>query len=54
MLAAEVEAALREVTGSEVRVDYRDGKGTLHIAFYSDDQLRQFAGLLGQYDPENK
>ena len=54
VLAAEVEAALREVTGSEVRVDYKDGKGTLHIAFYSDDQLRQFAGLLGQYDPENK
>ena len=54
VLAAEVEAALREVTGSEVRVDYKDGEGTLHIAFYSDDQLRQFAGLLGQYDPENK
>ncbi len=54
VLAAEVEASLREVTGSEVRVDYKDGKGTLHIAFYSDDQLRQFAGLLGQYDPENK
>ena len=54
VLAAEVEAALREVTGSEVRVDYKDGKGTLHIAFYSDDQLRQFAGLLGQYNHENK
>ena len=28
------------------------GKGVLHIAFYSDAQLQQFAGLLGQYDPE--
>lgn len=52
VLATEVEAALREVTGSEVRVDYKDGKGTLHISFYSDDQLKQFAGLLGQYDPD--
>ncbi|MEE0800552.1 MAG: ParB/RepB/Spo0J family partition protein [Gemmiger sp.] len=52
VLAAEVEAALKEVTGNEVHVEYKDGRGTLSIAFYSDDQLRQFAGLLGQYDPE--
>lgn len=30
----------------------KGGKGMLHIAFYSDAQLQQFAGLLGQYDPE--
>lgn len=47
-LATEVEAALKEVTGSEVKVDYKDGRGVLHIAFYSDDQLRHLAALLGQ------
>ena len=52
VLAVEVEGALKETTGSEVHVDYKDGKGVLHIAFYSDAQLQQFAGLLGQYDPE--
>ena len=31
---------------------FKGGKGVLHIAFYSDAQLQQFAGLLGQYDPE--
>lgn len=35
-----------------MHVDYKGGKGVLHIAFYSDAQLQQFAGLLGQYDPE--
>ncbi len=45
-------SSLKETTGSEVHVDYKGGKGVLHIAFYSDAQLQQFAGLLGQYDPE--
>ena len=31
--AVEVEAALKEVTGSEVHVDYKDGKGSLKIDF---------------------
>ena len=31
---------------------FKGGKGVLHIAFYSDAQLQRFAGLLGQYDPE--
>ena len=52
VLAAEVEGALKEVTGSEVHVDYKDGKGTLRIDFYSDEQLKQFAALLGQYRQE--
>lgn len=52
VIATEVEAALKEITGSEVHVDYQDGKGSLRIDFYSDDQLKAFAGLLGQYDPE--
>ena len=51
--AVEVEAALKEVTGSEVHVDYKDGKGSLKIDFYSDDMLQKFVSLLGQYDPES-
>lgn len=51
--AVEVEAALKEVTGSEVHVDYKDGKGSLKIDFYSDEMLQKFVSLLGQYDPES-
>ena len=50
--AVEIEAALKEVTGSEVHVEYRDGKGSLKIDFYSDEMLQKFADLLGHYDPE--
>ena len=50
--AGEVEAALKEVTGSEVHVEYKDGKGSLKIDFYSDDMLQKFVSLLGMYDPE--
>ena len=50
--AVEIEAALKEATGSEVRVEYKDGKGSLKIDFYSDQMLDQFAALLGRYDPE--
>lgn len=51
-LPAEVELSLREVTGNEVRVQYKEGKGVLHVHFYSDDQLRAFANLLGHYKKE--
>lgn len=54
VLATEVEAALKEVTGSEVHVDYKNGKGSLRIDFYSDEQLRRYAELLGHYDPEQQ
>lgn len=50
--AVEIEAALKEVTGSEVHVEYKDGKGSLKIDFYSDEMLQKFADLLGHYDPE--
>ena len=50
--AVVVEAALKEVTGSEVHVEYKDGKGSLKIDFYSDDMLQKFVSLLGMYDPE--
>ncbi len=52
-LPTEVEASLREVTGSEIKVKYKQGKGTLTLHFYSDEQLRQFANLLGNYQKEN-
>ena len=41
------------MTGSEVRIQYKEGRGTLQIDFYSDAQLSKFAELLGQYDPES-
>lgn len=50
--AVEIEAALKEVTGSEVHVEYKDGKGSLKIDFYSDEMLQKFADLLGHYDLE--
>lgn len=52
-LPVEVETSLREVTGNEVKVNYkRGGKGTLTLHFYSDDQLMAFANLLGGYQKE--
>ncbi len=51
-LPDEVELALRQVLGGPVKVQYKNGKGSLKIEFYSDEQLRAFANLLGQYDPE--
>lgn len=51
-LPVEVEESLKQALGSEVRVAYRDGKGKLTVHFYSDDQLKAFANLLGQYNME--
>ena len=48
----EVEESLKQVLGSEVNVAYHDGRGKLTVHFYSDDQLRAFANLLGQYQTE--
>ena len=48
----EVEESLKQMLGSEVNVAYHDGKGKLTVHFYSDDQLRAFANLLGQYRTE--
>ena len=47
-----MESSLREVIGNEVKVDYKKGRGTLTLHFYSDDQLRAFANLLGRYEKE--
>ena len=51
-LPVEVEETLKQALGSEVRVAYHDGKGKLTVHFYSDDQLKAFANLLGQYSVE--
>ena len=51
-LPVEVEESLKQALGSEVRVAYHDGKGKLTFHFYSDDQLKAFANLLGQYSVE--
>ena len=48
-LAGEVELALREALGTEVHVKYKEGRGSLQVDFYSDEQLRAFANLLGEY-----
>lgn len=49
-LPTEVELSLKEALGNEVAVAYKAGKGTLTVHFYSDEQLRAFANLLGRYD----
>lgn len=51
-IAAEVEISLQEALGTEIKVDYQEGRGNLHIGFYSDDQLRAFANLLGKYEKQ--
>ena len=51
-LPVEVEESLKQVLGSEVNVAYHDGKGRLTVHFSSDEQLRAFANLLGQYQNE--
>ena len=48
-LPVEVEESLKEVLGSEVNVAYHGGKGKLAVHFYSDEQLKAFANLLGKY-----
>ena len=53
-LPVEVEESLKQVLGSEVRVAYHEGKGKLTVHFYSDDQLKAFANLLGQYQQEQE
>ncbi len=51
-LPVEVEESLRQALGNEVSVAYKDGRGSLTVHFYSDEQLRAFANLLGRYDRE--
>lgn len=46
-VASEVELSLQNALGVEVKVDYKDGKGTLSVNFYSKEQLFEFANKLG-------
>ena len=39
---------LREALGTQVKVQYKGGKGSLQVYFNSDEQLRRFANLLGK------
>ena len=52
-LPVEVEESLKQALGSEVNMAYHDGKGKLTVHFYSDEQLKAFANLLGQYQVED-
>ena len=47
-IAAEVEISLGEALGTEVKVEYQDGRGRLIVGFYTDEQLRAFANRLGR------
>ncbi len=49
-LPTEVELSLKEILGNEVSVAYKKGQGSLTVKFYSDEQLKAFANLLGKYD----
>ena len=40
------------VLGNEVKVAYKNGRGSLTVHFYSDQQLTDFANLLGAYQKE--
>ena len=44
---ANLETKLREKLGTKVQLRYRQGKGTLDIRFYSDDDLERILQLLG-------
>ncbi len=52
-IATEVEVALQEVLGTEVKINYKNGKGRIEVNFYSDDQLRSFANRLGEISFDN-
>lgn len=45
-LVREVEIALSEMHGTPVKVNYKDGKGSLIITFNSDEQLKEIANML--------
>ena len=51
-VASEVELALKDALGVNVKVKYSDGKGTLSLDFYSKEQLFDFANKLGGNDKQ--
>ncbi len=42
----EIEIALTQIHGTNIKVNYKDGKGNLNITFNSDEQLKELAALL--------
>jgi ParB family chromosome partitioning protein len=38
---------LRERLGTRVRLQYREGRGRLEIAFFSDEELERVLQILG-------
>ena len=51
-IASEVELALKDALGDNVKVKYSGGKGTLSLDFYSKEQLFEFANKLGGNDKQ--
>jgi ParB family chromosome partitioning protein len=43
----DIENSLRERLGTKVNLRYRQGKGSLEIAFFSDDELERILQILG-------
>jgi len=44
---ADLENRLRERLGTKIHLRYAHGKGSLDIAFYSDDELERVLQILG-------
>jgi ParB family transcriptional regulator, chromosome partitioning protein len=44
---ADVEAKLREVFATKVKVNYAEGKGTVEISFFSEQELERILQVLG-------
>jgi ParB family chromosome partitioning protein len=42
-----LEARIRDRMGTKVRLSYKGGKGTVQLAFFSDDELERILELLG-------
>ena len=47
MHVTSLENRLKEALGTKVSLTYRDGKGSLNIRYYSDDDLERIMKLLG-------
>lgn len=45
-IVKEIEIALSEMHGTPVKVNYKEGKGSLTITFNSDEQLKEIANML--------
>ena len=44
---ADLEAKLREVFATKVKLNYADGKGTVEISFFSEEELERILQILG-------